>query len=134
MKFESVLRLLLFLFIFFPFDALAGTNTAIIAENENSLFGSKSKPLCINLHSSFEVPIHSKDLFFSLPTNMAALDNHGIDLTAGTFEVSIIRNAIELIQTLYATGTALVSSGTASSTPFLFGTGIVGLIGISRRS
>jgi hypothetical protein len=64
---------------------------------------------------------------------MASFGNLGVRQTTGTVNGQILRIMIEKFKNLSAAGSAQISSGSSSSTALLFGTGIIGLIGISRK-
>lgn len=134
MSVGSVVLFFLLLFNFSPIDALAETNATGVAYDEKLSVGLRNKSISAAASSSAKRSTHPINLFFRVPTEMALFDNRGVQQTPGTVNGLIIRIMIEKIKNLSAAGTALISSGSSSSTALLFGSGIIGLIGISRKS
>lgn len=134
MSVGSVVLFVLLLFNFSPIDALAETNATEIAYDEKLSVGLRNKSISVTTPSSAKRSTHPTNLFFGVPTDMAmaSFDNLSVRQTTGTVNGQIIRIMIEKIKNLSAAGTALTSSG-SSCTALLFGTGIIGLIGISRK-
>lgn len=133
MSIGSVVLFVLLLFNFSPIDALAETNATEIAYNEKLSVGLKNKSVSAVAPSSAKRSTHPTSLFFWVPTKMAWFNSLNVSQTTGTVKGLIIRLMIEKIKNLSTAGTALISSGSSSSTALLFGSGIIGLIGISRK-
>ena len=120
MKFESVVLILFLLLIYFPIDVSDGTSAT-----GNVIDG---KPFCAPEPSSHEYPMLSAGLNFSIPSNMVLFD------TAGATVIRMANNTVDKIKTLSADNAAHFNSDPFSSSALLLGTGLVGLIGISRKS
>ena len=135
MRFGPVVLLFFLLFNFSPIDALAEINMTKIAYDENLSGGVNHGPRCMAAPLSVEYSTHPTIQFFGTPTDMAFFSDRSVSQTADTASKPVIHRVIQKIKTVSASGRALLtSSTTSSSTALLFGTGIIGLIGISRKS
>lgn len=85
------------------------------------------------LSSSAGYTVKAAGLIFSVSDHYAWTDDGKAHDGSGSFASHAINSAMEKITTLFTAGSAPISSETFSSTALLFGSGLIGLFGISRK-